>query len=174
MGKTLVDLMANALIREGAEDVMVKAANENDPVYLLARLVREQAKVAEAVGREGANLRLESRGLSLRDHFAIHAPPMPKDWRPRVKGDPKPEKPTLDYITLPDHRNMIWRSLELGQLASATYTDDPIGAEWERARREVLDWNTSMKTWNADSEAIRAARWPWHYADLCLSNRGGE
>jgi hypothetical protein len=173
--RTLADAMANAIIRERAEDVMVKATDENDPVYLLAWLVREQAKIVEAVGGEVAMLRLGAGGLTLRDQFAIHAPPMPNDWRPRVKGDPKPERPTLDFLSISGHARTMWRSFEQGKLADAVYTAaDPIGDEWRRARTEILAWDKAMKAWKANREALRAARWPWHYADLCLLDRDGE
>lgn len=99
--RTLADAMANAIISGRADEIMVEAENENDLVHRLAWLVRELADVVGGLGSEIASLRLESRGLSLRDQFAVHAPPRPRDWAPED-----------------------------------------------------------------------AARWPWHYADLCLSNRG--
>ena len=170
--KTLADAMATDIIHSKADDIMVEAEHENDLTHRLAWLVRELAGVVGAAGVEVSKLRAGD-GLTLRDRFAVHTPPMPKNWRPRAGLPTKPEPPTLDYLTRPDQADMIWSGFEEGDSAKG-YTDDDIGREWKRAHGEIEQYYADLKTWLADCQVIRAARWPWHYADLCLSNRDGK
>lgn len=115
---------------------------------------------------------------TLRDLFAVHAPPAP-DWFKGIGGpppSPRPDKPQ----GLSERGSDLAEKIRCGDVhhigfaLSSGAIGDGEAAELYRFSKEVADWRRENVAREIGLEQRRLIQWRWHYADLMLAHRPAD
>lgn len=123
----------------------------------------------------------DTRGMSLRDYFAAHAPKMPQSWfRPRLSGEWS-QCPDVPSDLFPESLRIVknWLDDPIWDLENdLTGTERP-GGIVPRDYPVLRDFVAAMRAHWAHNENLRKEeaierfkQWPYAWADAMLKARG--
>lgn len=122
--------------------------NPNDAAF--ARTFSDAERRSRADLEEGA-YDFGYAGMSTRAYFAAHAPAVVPDWfKPVMPPEPQFQGDEPKFVGDP-----------------ATFSKQD-RKRFEDYQRRMRDYQDAMLAWAAQAEPLRAAQWPWAWADLVL------
>lgn len=124
------------------------------------------------VGYEDCGITEEQDGMTLRDYFAAHAPPVPYWFEPNMPGKPKLSS-AKDYpfskAAMEAIRDWVHDPCyDVEEAAGFTPADVETLARFKTNQKEEI---AARVKWNLTRELQKSVQWRWQYADAMLAER---